>query len=255
MSDALFDLSGKLAVVTGASRGIGLAMAIALAEAGADIVGVSAHMPDSGSDVQLAVEKLHRRFTGLRADFQSPEQVAELARTLHSLGRPADILVNNAGTIIRAPAESFSDADWQQVLQVNLTSQFTLTREVAQGMLELGRGKIIFTASLLSFQGGITVPAYTASKSAIAGLTKALANEWAARGVNVNAIAPGYIETDNTQALQDDPERRGAITARIPAGRWGTPRDLAGATVFLASRASDYVNGIVLPVDGGWLGR
>ena len=255
MTNELFNLDGKLAVVTGASRGIGLAMAIALAEAGADIVGVSAHMPDTGGDVRLAVEGLNHTFTGIRADFADQEQVLGVAHTLQSLGRTVEVLVNNAGTIIRAPAESFSDTDWQQVLQVNLNSQFTLTREVAKGMLDQGSGKIIFTASLLSFQGGITVPAYTASKSAIAGLTKALSNEWAARGLNVNAIAPGYIETDNTQALQDDRERRGAITGRIPAGRWGTPQDLAGATVFLASRASDYVNGIVLPVDGGWLGR
>ncbi len=166
-----------------------------------------------------------------------------------------DILVNNAGTIERAPAADHPISSWDRVLQVNLTSQFQLTQQVGRGMLERGRGKIIFTASLLSFQGGINVPGYTAAKSGIAGLTKALANEWASGGVNVNAIAPGYIATDNTAALRSDPERSRSILERIPAGRWGEPGDLAGATVFLASRASDYVSGIVLPVDGGWLGR
>jgi 2-deoxy-D-gluconate 3-dehydrogenase len=180
--------------------------------------------------------------------------VYRLAGQLDALGR-IDILVNNAGTIARAPAAEHPDEFWDHVIQVNLTSQFLLSREIGRTMIDRGRGKIIFTASLLSFQGGINVPGYTAAKSGVAGLTRALANEWAAHGVNVNAIAPGYIATDNTQALRDDPVRHRSILERIPAGRWGTPDDLAGATVFLASPASDYVNGVILPVDGGWLGR
>ncbi|GIF64027.1 2-deoxy-D-gluconate 3-dehydrogenase [Asanoa ishikariensis] len=252
--NALFDLSGRTAVVTGARRGIGLAMATALAEAGADIVGVSAALEPTGSEVERRVHAAGRRFTALRADFADRADVHRLAAELGALG-PIDILVNNAGTIGRAPAADHTDEMWDDVLHVNLTSQFVLSREVGRRMLDRGSGKIIFTASLLSFQGGITVPAYTASKSGLAGLTKALANEWAAHGVNVNAIAPGYVATDNTQALRADPTRNEAIVARIPAGRWGRPADLAGAVVFLAAPASDYVNGIVLPVDGGWLGR
>lgn len=251
----VFDLTGRLAVVTGASRGIGMAMATALARAGADIVAVSARLAASGSDVQARVEEAGREFTAIRADFADHDQVLGLAATLRNLPRPVDILVNNAGTIFREPAKSHPDDMWRHVLEVNLTSQFTLTREVGGAMLERGHGKIIFTASMLSFQGGITIPGYAASKSGLAGLTRALANEWAAHGVNVNAIAPGYIETDNTRALRDDPARNTAISDRIPAGRWGVPDDLGGATVFLASAASDYVHGIVLPVDGGWLSR
>jgi 2-deoxy-D-gluconate 3-dehydrogenase len=250
-----FDLTGRLAVVTGASRGIGLAMATALARAGADIVAVSASIDSSGSEVQAAVEEAGRGCTAIRADLGHDAQVRELGETLRNLGRPVDILVNNAGTIAREPARSHPDDLWAHVLQVNLTSQFTLTREVGGVMLDRGQGKIIFTASLLSFQGGITVPSYTASKSGIAGLTRALANEWAPQGVNVNAIAPGYIETDNTGPLREDPVRSKAIADRIPTGRWGVPGDLGGATVFLASAASDYVHGVVLPVDGGWLAR
>ncbi|MQM25855.1 SDR family oxidoreductase [Glycomyces albidus] len=248
-----FDLTGRLAVVTGAKRGIGFAMAEALAAAGADVIGVSATIEPEGSAIERRVTGLGRRFRALRADFSDPAQVADLADALAA--EPVDVLVNNAGTIRRAPAAEHSDADWNDVLQVNLTSQFALARAVGGAMLDRGRGKIIFTASLLSFQGGINVPGYAAAKSGIAGLTRALANEWTARGVTVNAIAPGYIATDNTQALQDDPDRSKAILERIPAGRWGRPGDLAGATVFLASAASDYVSGAVLPVDGGWLGR
>lgn len=251
----VFDLSGRLAVVTGARRGIGLAMARALAGAGADIVGVSANLEDAGSTVESDVRAAGRSFTGIRVDLADREAVAALADTLNDLGRPVDILINNAGTIARTPAAEHSIEDWDRVLQVNLTSQFMLAREVGGAMVSAGRGKIIFTASLLSFQGGINVPGYTAAKSAIAGLTKALANEWAVHGVNVNAIAPGYVATDNTQALRDDPDRSRSILERIPAGRWGNADDLSGATVFLASSASDYVNGVVLPVDGGWLGR
>ncbi len=255
MSRGLFDLSGQLAVVTGVRRGIGLAFAEALAAAGADIVGVSASLEPDGSEAQRRVEALGRAFTPLRADLADREAVRSLAGRLGELGRPVDVLVNNAGTIERAPAAEHGDDAWDRVLAVNLDAAFVLAREVGARMLERGRGKIIFTASVLSFQGGVFVPGYAASKSAIAGVTRALANEWAGRGVNVNAIAPGYIETDNTRALQDDRERYEAILARIPAGRWGQPADLAGAVVFLASAASDYVHGTVLAVDGGWLAR
>ncbi|MEU1888426.1 SDR family NAD(P)-dependent oxidoreductase [Micromonospora sp. WMMD987] len=251
---ALFDLSGRTAVVTGARRGIGLAMAEALAVAGADVVGVSARLEATGSEVERRVRAAGRRFTALRADLADRVAVRRLVADLRDLG-PIDILVNNGGTIARAPAAEHSDEMWDHVIEVNLTSQFVLSREIGRDMVARGSGKIIFTASLLSFQGGVTVPGYSAAKSGLAGLTRALANEWAAHGVNVNAIAPGYIATDNTRALREDPEREPAILARIPTGRWGRPDDLAGVTVFLAAPASDYVNGIVLPVDGGWLGR
>jgi 2-dehydro-3-deoxy-D-gluconate 5-dehydrogenase len=250
----LFDLTGRTAVVTGARRGIGLAMAEALARAGADVIGVSAQLEPSGSEVERRVCAAGRTFTGLRADFGDRSAVRRLAAELSGLG-PIDILVNNAGTIARTPAVEHSDDQWSHVIEVNLTSQFVLSREVGGEMVRRGRGKVIFTASLLSFQGGINVPAYTASKSGIAGLTRALANEWAAHRVNVNAIAPGYIVTDNTRALREDADRSRSILDRIPAGRWGEAADLAGATVFLAAPASDYVSGIVLPVDGGWLAR
>ncbi|MEP6480833.1 MAG: SDR family oxidoreductase [Rhodoglobus sp.] len=252
MSD-LFDLTGTTAVVTGAKRGIGFAMADALAAAGADIIGVSATLEITGSRIAAAVEGHGRSFSARQVDFADRAAVIALGEELASLN--VDILVNNAGTIERAPAAEHSLDWWDRVLEVNLSSQFVLSQAVGRSMIERGRGKIIFTASLLSFQGGINVPGYTAAKSGIAGLTKALANEWTSKGVNVNAIAPGYIATDNTQALQDDPDRSAAILGRIPAARWGHADDLAGATVFLASRASDYVSGIVLPVDGGWLGR
>ncbi|MFI7583526.1 SDR family NAD(P)-dependent oxidoreductase [Kocuria sp. M1N1S27] len=251
----MFDLTGKLAVVTGAKRGIGKAMAEALAAAGADIIGVSATLEQKGSAVSQAVEALGRSFSARAVDFTDREAVTALGRELAALDRPVDILVNNAGTIRRAPAAEHPDELWDEVIQVNLSSQFVLTREVGRAMLARGAGKVIFTASLLSFQGGINVPGYTASKAGIAGVTQALSNEWAAHGVTVNAIAPGYIATDNTQALRSDPDRSRAILDRIPAGRWGASEDLAGATVFLSSAASDYVSGIVLPVDGGWLGR
>jgi 2-deoxy-D-gluconate 3-dehydrogenase len=250
-----FDLSGQVAVVTGARRGIGAGIALALAEAGADIIGVSATLETSGSIVQKAVEQAGRRFTGYRADFSDPDAVRALTDDITQRHGTVDILVNNAGDIRRSPAIEYSDEDWAHVLQVDLTAQFVLARNLGRGMVERGRGKIIFTASLLSFQGGINIVAYTAAKSGIAGMTKALANEWAARGVNVNAVAPGYIETDNTAPLRDDPARFKAISDRIPAGRWGTPADIGGAVVFLASSAADYVHGVTLPVDGGWLGR
>jgi 2-deoxy-D-gluconate 3-dehydrogenase len=249
----MFDLSGRTAVVTGARRGIGLAMAEALAAAGADVVGVSARLEDDGGEVRRQVEGHGRRFTGIRADFADREAVTDLAAQLVAL--QPDILMNNAGDIARAPAAEHPDAEWDRILAIDLSSQFVLSREIGRGMLARGRGKVVFTASLLSFQGGINVPGYTAAKSGIGGLTKALSNEWAGRGVQVNAIAPGYIATDNTEALRNDPDRHKAILERIPAGRWGRAGDLAGATVFLASAASDYVTGVTLPVDGGWLGR
>lgn len=252
---ALFDLTGQLAVVTGARRGIGLAIAEALAAAGADIVAVSAQIEDEGAEVARLVRGHGRACTVLRADLADRAAAISLAAQLTSMPRPVDILVNNAGTIARSPAAQHSDSDWDRVLQVDLTSQFILTREVGRTMIERGHGKIIFTASLLSFQGGINVLGYAAAKSGLAGLTRALANEWAPRGVNVNAIVPGYVATDNTRALRDDPARNAAILDRIPAGRWAEPRDFTGVAVFLASRASDYVHGTLLPVDGGWLGR
>jgi 2-deoxy-D-gluconate 3-dehydrogenase len=248
-----FDLHGTTALVTGSRRGIGFAMADALAAAGADIIGVSAQQETSGSQIEAAVRAHGRAFEGISCDFSDRDAVLALTRSLE--GRTVDILVNNAGAIERAPAAEHPLEWWDRVLQIDLSSPFVLTQAVARGMLERGRGKVIFTASLLSFQGGINVPGYAAAKSGIAGLTRALSNEWAPRGVNVNAIAPGYIATDNTQALRDDPDRSAAILGRIPAGRWGSGSDLAGATVFLASAASDYVSGVVLPVDGGWLGR
>lgn len=249
-----FDLSGKTAVVTGAKRGIGRAMAEALAEAGADIVGVSASL-EPGSAVEQAVTALGRKFTSYRCDFSDRAAVTAFAAQLEADGVAPDVLVNNAGTIRRKPAAEHPDDWWDEVIEVNLSAQFVLSRAIGRGMVERGRGKIIFTASLLTFQGGITVPGYAASKGGIGQLTKALANEWAGKGVHVNAIAPGYIATDNTQALQDDPERSTAILGRIPQGRWGTPQDFAGPVVFLASAASDYVNGEILVVDGGWMGR
>ncbi|WP_396667633.1 SDR family oxidoreductase [Microbacterium sp. R86528] len=251
----LFDLTGRTAVVTGAKRGIGLAMAEALAAAGADVVGVSATLSAEESEVRTRVEAHGRRFHGCAVDFADRGAVASFADAVAAEHGPIDILVNNAGTIRRAPAATHALDDWDHVLEVNLSSQFVLAQALGRGMLERGYGKVIFTASLLSFQGGINVPGYAASKSGVTGLTKALANEWTAHGVTVNAIAPGYIATDNTQALQDDPDRSRSILERIPAARWGQAGDLAGATVFLASRASDYVSGITLPVDGGWLGR
>jgi 2-dehydro-3-deoxy-D-gluconate 5-dehydrogenase len=250
-----FDLTDKVALVTGCRRGIGLAMAGALAAAGADVVGASLSLESGDSEVRRSVEAYGRRFTAYRADLASETGAADLAAAILGDEITVDILVNNAGTIARAPALAHSDEQWERVLQTDLTSQFVLTRELGRPMVERGWGKIIFTASMLSFQGGINVVSYTAAKSGLAGLVRALANEWAPHGVNVNAIAPGYFVTDNTQPLREDPDRSKSILERIPAGRWGEPADLAGATVFLASTASDYVHGIVLRVDGGWLGR
>jgi 2-deoxy-D-gluconate 3-dehydrogenase len=252
---SMFDLHGKLALVTGCRRGIGLVMGEALASAGADIVGVSANLEATGSEAARRVEALGRSFTSFRVDFADRAAVEDLADTLVHGDRAVDILINNAGTIARVPAVDHDTHTWDRVLEVNLTAPFLLARALGKGMVERGAGKVIFTASLLSFQGGILVPSYTAAKSAVAGLVKALANEWAPHGVNVNGIAPGYIATDNTEALRNDPDRSRAILERIPAGRWGSAADLAGATVFLASAASDYVFGTIIAVDGGWLAR
>ncbi len=249
----LFDLAGKTALVTGAKRGIGRGMAEALASAGADIIGVSATLAP-GSDVEQAVTGMGRRFTAHAVDFSDRAAVRRFAEEVAADEAP-DILVNNAGTIKRAPAAEHPDDWWDEVIEVNLSAQFILSKAVGAKMAARGSGKIIFTASLLTFQGGITVPGYAASKGGIGQLTKALANEWAGKGVNVNAIAPGYIATDNTQALQDDPARSKAILERIPAGRWGEPADFGGPAVFLASDAARYVHGEILTVDGGWMGR
>jgi 2-deoxy-D-gluconate 3-dehydrogenase len=250
-----FDLGGKTALVTGCRRGIGKGVTVALAAAGADIVGVSASLEPEGSAVAREVEARGRRFCGYRCDLADRSAVHALTTELTSDFPRLDVLVLNAGTVERRPAVDHGDDLWDRVLEVNLTAQFVLARELGRRMVERGSGKIVFVASMLSFQGGITVPGYAASKGGIAQLTKALANEWAPHGVNVNAVAPGYIATDNTQALREDETRSRQILERIPAGRWGTPEDVAGAFVFLASPASDYVNGVVLPVDGGWLAR
>ncbi|WP_348827815.1 SDR family NAD(P)-dependent oxidoreductase [Halomonas sp. RT37] len=248
-----FALDGKTALVTGARRGIGAAMALGLAEAGADIIAVSTSMAADGGELGERVRALGRDCTGIACDLS--DRSALMAMVEQLADRRIDILVNNAGTIERAPATEHTDALWDRVIDVNLSAPFVLTREIGRQMVARGSGKVIFTASLLSFQGGITVPGYAASKGGIAQLTKAFANEWAAHGVNVNAVAPGYIATDNTQALRDDPERSRDILARIPAGRWGDAADFKGPVVFLASSASDYMHGSVMTVDGGWMGR
>jgi 2-dehydro-3-deoxy-D-gluconate 5-dehydrogenase len=248
----LFDLTGQTAVVTGAGRGLGRAMATALASAGADVVAVGRR---PAPEVAADLARLDRRCHFISADLADPAQVESvIPRAQEAAGR-IDILVNNAGLITRGPALDVPLEDWHRVLQVNLHAVFRLSQAAARAMIPRRRGKIINIASLMSFEGGILVSPYTASKGAVGQLTKALANEWAPHGINVNAIAPGYIATDMTRPLQGDPERNPAILARIPAGRWGTPHDLGGAVVFLASRASDYVHGHLLAVDGGWLAR
>jgi 2-deoxy-D-gluconate 3-dehydrogenase len=249
----LFDLTGKVALVTGASGGLGAGMAIALAEAGADVV---VHGNSRSCDETCAaVEKTGRRAAQVKANLRDrAESDRAIAEAIAAFGQ-LDILVNNAGTVRRAPAADHPDDDWDLVVEVNLTSVFRLARAAGRHFLAQGRGKVVNIASLLSFQGGITVPGYAAAKGGVAQLTKALANEWAGRGVNVNAIAPGYMVTDNTAALRADPVRYRQILERIPAGRWGDPYDLGGAVVFLSSAASDYVHGHVLTVDGGWMGR
>ncbi len=251
----LFDLSGKTALVTGGNKGIGRGMAIGLAEAGADIIAVSATIALEGSDIEKEVLALGRKFKAYQADLSDRQDVYRLLDQVLTENKRIDILVNNAGTIMRQPAAEHSDAYWDQVLAVNLDTPFVLARELGKHMINNGGGKIIFTCSLLSFQGGINVPGYAASKGALASLVKALANEWACKNINVNGIAPGYIATDNTEALRNDAERNASILGRIPAARWGTPEDFKGPAVFLASDAGNYVHGTILTVDGGWMGR
>lgn len=251
----LFKLDGKIALVTGCRRGIGRGFAQGLAEAGADIIGVSANMEASGSQIEKDVKALGRNFKGYSCDFSDRKALYEFIKQAKNENPQIDILVNNAGTILRKPAAEHPDEYWDKIIEINLNAQFILAREFGKDMVVRGKGKIIFTASVLTFQGGVNVPGYAASKGGVGQLTKALANEWASKGVNVNAIAPGYIETDNTAALRADSERYNQILSRIPAGRWGNPDDLKGAIVFLASSASDYVNGAILSVDGGWIGR
>jgi 2-dehydro-3-deoxy-D-gluconate 5-dehydrogenase len=247
-----FDLSGKTALITGANTGLGQAIAVALAEAGAGIVAVGRSSMD---ETEAMIRRSGRPFRPIYADLATLEPVERIVSEATEAGR-VDILVNNAGIIRRADAIDFTEADWDAVMNVNLKSVFFLTQAVARSMLaDEGGGKIINIASLLSFQGGIRIPSYTASKSGLAGLTRLLACEWASRGINVNAIAPGYFVTNNTEALREDADRNAQILARIPAGKWGNPSDLGGAAVFLASRAADYIHGVILPVDGGWLAR
>jgi len=250
-----FSLEGKTALVTGCKRGIGKAMAIGLAEAGADIIGVSASLEKEGSDIEREVKKIGKNFKAYQCDFSNRKSLYEFIKEVKSDFPVIDILVNNAGTILRAPAAEHSDEYWDKVIEVNQNAQFILTREIGKEMVKNGKGKIVFTASLLTFQGGITVPGYAASKGAIGQMTMAFANEWASKGVNVNAIAPGYIATDNTEALRNDPNRADAILGRIPASRWGAPEDFAGPVVFLASEAASYMSGSIMVVDGGWMGR
>ena len=247
-----FSLTGKTALVTGASKGIGASIAIAMAQAGADVVLVG-RSQDSLSATRTAIENLGRTTETLIADVESRDQIAAAFKSIEQLN--VEIVVNNAGSISRAPAIETSLEDWDRIIDTNLNSVFQISQLCAKSMLARGHGRIINIASLLSFQGGINVPAYTASKHAVAGVTKALANEWGAKGVTVNAIAPGYISTDNTQALRNDVDRNASILSRIPIGRWGTPEDLAAVAVFLASPAAAYINGEIITVDGGWMGR
>ncbi len=250
-----FRLDGQLALVTGCSRGIGQAIALALAEAGADIIGVSHSMPASGSEVEAAVTAAGRRFYPYACDFSDRDSLYAFIEKLQQDHPQIDILINNAGNILRQPVAEHPDEYWDKIIDINLNAQFILTREVGKKMIARGAGKVVFTCSLLSFQGGINVPGYAASKGAVASLLKAFANEWASKGVNVNGVAPGYIATDNTAALRADAERSASILARIPAQRWGTTEDMAGAYVFLCSPAAAYVHGTILTVDGGWMGR
>lgn len=252
---SLFNLDGKTALVTGGNKGIGKAMTLALAEAGADVICVSSSVELQGSEIEQEILNLGRQFKAYQCDFADRNRLMDFIAEVKADFGGVDILVNNAGIIQRKPAIEHPDAYWDSVLAINLDAPFILAREFAKEMIAKGKGKIIFTASLLSFQGGINVPSYAASKGAIASLVKALANEWASKGLNINAIAPGYIATDNTALLREDATRNKAILDRIPAGRWGEAEDLKGATIFLASSASDYVNGTILTVDGGWMGR
>lgn len=248
-----FKLDGKVALITGSNQGIGQYYALALAEAGADIIGVS--YVDEFKETKSMVEATGRKFTSYVSDFSNRESLHEFISKVTTDFPKIDILINNAGTIMRDPISQHSDEYWDRVIEVNLSSQFVLTREIGKRMVENGYGKIVFIASLLSFQGGITVPGYAASKGGVKQLIMAFANEWASKGVTINGIAPGYIATANTKALRENPERNTAILARIPNGRWGKPEDLMGTAVFLSSDASSYLNGTIVTVDGGWMGR
>jgi 2-deoxy-D-gluconate 3-dehydrogenase len=250
-----FGVQNKLALVTGCSRGIGLAIAEALAQAGADIIGVSNSMPASGSEVEKVVKAAGRQFYPYAVDFSNREALYLFLDKVKTDHPRIDILINNAGNIMRKPAAEHPDEYWDKIMEINLNAQFVITREIGKRMVANKYGKIVFTCSLLSFQGGINVPGYAASKGALTSLLKAFANEWAVHGVNVNGVAPGYIETDNTEQLRADPDRSASILSRIPAGRWGKASDLAGAYVFLSAPASDYMNGSIITVDGGWMGR
>jgi 2-deoxy-D-gluconate 3-dehydrogenase len=250
-----FRVDNKVAIVTGCNKGIGLAIAQALAESGADIIGVSSKMKESGQEVEKVVTAAGRKFYAYNADFTNRESLYQFIADVQKDHPRIDILINNAGHIMRKPAAEHPDEYWDLIININLNAQFIITREIGKRMMEQNFGKIVFTCSLLSFQGGINVPGYAASKGAVASLLKAFANEWAPHGVTVNGVAPGYIATDNTTQLRADPDRSAAILSRIPANRWGTPTDLAGAYVFLSSPASDYINGTIITVDGGWMGR
>ena len=248
-----FKLTGKTALVTGSNKGIGQSYALALAEAGADIIGVS--YENDFTETEKLINAAGRKFKSYKSDFSNRESLYNFIKDVKADFPKIDILVNNAGTILRKQIDQHPDEYWDKVIEVNLSSQFILTREIGKEMASRGYGKIVFIASLLSFQGGILVTGYSASKGGVKQLTMAFANEWASKGVTINAIAPGYIATDNTKALREDPERNKAILDRIPAARWGTPSDLMGTIVFLCSDASNYLNGSVLTVDGGWMGR
>lgn len=250
-----FSLKGKLALVTGCNRGIGLAIAEGLAQAGADIIGVSRSLPKSGSEIESKILALGKSFYPYACDFSDRQAMRNFLEVVHQNHPNIDILINNAGTIRRAPIADHSDEYWDEVIETNLSAPFILAREIGKNMVKSGSGKIVFIASLLSFQGGILVPGYAASKGGIQSLIKSFANEWAGQGVNVNGIVPGYISTDNTEALRNDPDRSQSILSRIPAGRWGSPQDLVGAAVFLSSPAADYIHGSMVTIDGGWLGR
>ena len=251
----MFSLEGKLALVTGCKRGIGKAMAVALAEAGADIIGASLTLEETGSEIEKEVTAIGRNFYSYQCDFSNRNATYRFISKVKNEHPTIDILVSNAGTVLRSPAAEHSDDYWNTIIEVNLNSHFILSREFGRDMIKRGSGKIIFTASMLTYSGGITVPSYAASKGGIGQLTKALANEWAVHGVNVNAIAPGYISTRNTEPLENDPIRGKTIIDRLPVGRWGVPDDLKGTTVFLASAAADYLHGTIINVDGGWMAR
>ncbi|HEX2984260.1 MAG TPA: SDR family NAD(P)-dependent oxidoreductase [Ignavibacteriales bacterium] len=248
-----FKLDGKTALITGANKGIGQSYALALAEAGADIIGVS--FESDFSETEKLITNAGRKFKSYVSDFSSRESLYEFIKQVKADFPKIDILINNAGTILRKPIAEHPDEYWDKVIEINLTAQFILTRELGKEMVKRGYGKVVFIASLLAFQGGVFVPGYAASKGGVKQLAMSFSNEWAGSGVTINAIAPGYIATDNTRPLREDPARSKAILDRIPANRWGTPEDLMGTVVFLSSPASDYLNGTVVTVDGGWMGR